>query len=177
MKIFSATGDTLYILECHQYGYERDPNFSYSGAFECRLKSASSSDSYSTLLTDDPHQSRDWESRGRFLVQELVGECARYPEYGLERSFRVRGMLITLRMSDLKWSRESHIANPALDYRTDGASEYLTSFNFEVDVKSDPSATSEIAERVQFQHPPRANPGMTNDLRLDCNRVLKRNLH
>src|SRR5579883_481197 len=64
LSIKSVDGMPLYKLQCHSAGYRGDEGFDYSGDFECRLTSAGDRDIYSTLLTEDIHQSRDWESRG-----------------------------------------------------------------------------------------------------------------
>ena len=67
LEIRSLDGAALYKLQCHSAGYTGDPDFDYSGDFECRLSSVGRQEGYSTLLTDNPRQTRDWESRGRFL--------------------------------------------------------------------------------------------------------------
>src|SRR5207253_255266 len=54
VMIRGTDGRDLYKLECHTWRYEGDPDFDYSGDFECRLTSLYSKESYSTLLTDDP---------------------------------------------------------------------------------------------------------------------------
>jgi hypothetical protein len=69
---------------------------------------------YSTLLTEDPHQSRDWESRGRFFAADLRGACAGIPQFGAIRSFRLRGMDLTLRVSDQKFAESGELESLAL---------------------------------------------------------------
>jgi hypothetical protein len=141
-------GSKLYRLECHPWLYEKDRDFNYSGDFECRLTSASPKESYSTLLTDNPKQSRDWESRGRFLVPELVGECGGYPQYGRVRTFRLRGMQLRLEIKEIK-----------LRHSTDNATKgplALESFTLSVAVHSDPNARSQIAEPAKVTAPPPA---------------------
>jgi len=149
--LHGADGTKLYRLECHPWLYEKDRDFNYSGDFECRLTSASSMERYSTLLTDNPTQSRDWESRGRFLVPELMGECGGYPEYGRVRTFRLRGMQLRFEIKDIK-----------LRSSTDNATQgplALESFSFSVAVRSDPNARSPIAEPVKVTAPPPACGG------------------
>lgn len=90
----------LYKLQCHSAGYTGDSAFDYSGDFECRLSSLYRRDVYSTLLTEDVNQSRDWESRGRFFAAQLHGPCATVPEFGADRDFKLRGMDLSLRVSD-----------------------------------------------------------------------------
>ncbi len=100
LHIKGRDGRDLYTLQCHSAGYEEDSSFDYSGDFECRLSLSGGRNIYSTLLTEDLNQSRDWESRGRFFAANLKGECARVPEFGDIRNFRLRGMRLTLRILD-----------------------------------------------------------------------------
>jgi hypothetical protein len=104
LNIKSVAGIALYQLQCHSAGYAGDPVFDYSGDFECRLSSIQSRDTYSTLLTEDAHQSRDWESRGRFFAADLRGVCSRIPEFGASRTFKLRGMSLTLQITDAVFS-------------------------------------------------------------------------
>src|SRR5207245_11632673 len=92
-------GAPVYRLQCHSAEYSGgDHDFAYSGDFECRLSSVGNRDRYSTLLTEDAHQSRDWESRGRFFAQNLRGSCASIPDFGAVRKFKLRGMDLTLKI-------------------------------------------------------------------------------
>lgn len=123
----------LYKLAC--YGSRAQPSgndFVYDGDFECRLTAENGENGqYSTLLTEDPDQSRDWESRARFFGSELVSNCGEIPEFGRVRDFSLRGMRIELRIND-----------PTFD-----ASGDLKSFTFSVSVVNDasPDAQSGIA--------------------------------
>ena len=51
ITISGINGQALYELKCHNADYEKDKDFNYSGAFECRLKSLYSKEAVSTLLT------------------------------------------------------------------------------------------------------------------------------
>lgn len=168
VTVRSPSGRSLYLLECHAKGYEGDPEFDYSGDFECRLRSLYSKESYSTLLTDRPDQSRDWESRGRFLVEELLGRCAEYPEFGRLRHFDLRGMRITLEMYNI-------IIQPA------GSSEIaekkrplLKSFGLNVVIEPNPKAERNIAAQVNYVEPPYVDPGNPRDLSRKCDVILYR---
>jgi hypothetical protein len=130
--IRSKTGKPLYRLRCHSAGFTGDSDFDYSGDFECRLSSAVHKDKYSTLLTEDKHQSRDWESRGRFFASELKGECAKIPNFGVERQFKLRGMDLTLRIIDPQFTDEGE----------------LKSLKLGVQVQSDETAVQPIAKAV-----------------------------
>jgi len=110
----------------------RDPDFDYSGDFECRLSSIPNRDTYSTLFTEDAHQSRDWESRGRFFAASIRGACARIPEFGTHRTFRLRGMRVGLQIVD-----------PVFD-KAGG----LASLKLAVTVTRDPHAQRPVAESV-----------------------------
>lgn len=132
LVIKSRVGKPLYKLQCHSAGYTGDHDFDYSGDFECRLSSAAQRDEYSTLLTEDAHQSRDWESRGRFFSSDLRGACALIPEFGARRGFRLRGMDLTLEVTDPRF--------------TEGGK--ISSLELTVTVRSDPQARRPIAEVV-----------------------------
>lgn len=132
VEIKAISGSPLYKLQCHSAGYTGDPDFDYSGNFECRLSSINYLDTYSTLLTEDTNQSRDWESRGRFFAADLRGTCARIPQFGADRSFALRGMNLTLQ-----------ITNPV--FTSDGK---LHSLKLTVKVVRDPNAQRPIAKIV-----------------------------
>jgi hypothetical protein len=131
LRLESNEGKNLYTLQCHSAGYMGDPDFEYSGDLECRLSLSDHHETYSTLLTEDLQQSRDWESRGRFFAANLRGACARIPEFGAVRSFRLRGMKLTLR-----------IINPMF------SGDKLSSLKLAVSVSHDPHARRAIAEIV-----------------------------
>lgn len=138
----------LYRLECHTWLYDKSRDFDYSGDFECRLIPLYMATRYSTLLTDDPDATRDWESRARFLVPELIGECASFRDYGRVRTFRLRHMQLWLEMADVK-------LRPSMVNASKGPFA-LTSFRFVVNVKPDPTAQSSIAEQTSARRPPRS---------------------
>lgn len=132
LDIESLAGVPQYHLQCHSAGYTGDPDFDYSGDFECRLSLLREPNSYSTLLTEDARQSRDWESRGRFFAADLKGACARIPQFGATRSFELRGMDLTLGVTDQKFT----------------AGGELTSLTLTVMAGPDPRAKRPIAEAV-----------------------------
>jgi hypothetical protein len=101
--IVGSQGAPLYRLICRTWSTTESNNeFDYSGDFECRLVAVPALDWRDgwNLLSDEPRPSRDWEHRGRFLVQEFQGECLRYPGYGARRAFHLRGMELVLSLSD-----------------------------------------------------------------------------
>jgi hypothetical protein len=132
IDIKSPDGAAVYKLQCHSAGYSGDPDFEYSGDFECRLSSVGGQDTYSTLLTEDVNQSRDWESRGRFFAADLRGACAKIPEFGATRSFELRGIKLTMRILNPRFTNSGN----------------LSSLRLTVTVRSDPNAQRQIAKIV-----------------------------
>lgn len=114
LDIESGRGVPLYNLQCHSAEYIGDDDFAYSGDFECRLIPVPPSYAYSTLLTEDLHQSKDWESRGRFFAADLQGACARIPQFGATRSFKLRGMDLTLAIRDQEFTEDGKLASLTL---------------------------------------------------------------
>jgi hypothetical protein len=170
LVITGTDGSNLYLLRCRTFGAKDDPEFDYSGDFECRLSSLYSTDRYSTLLTENPGQTRDWESRARFFAEELRGSCAKYPEYGRVRMFRLRGMKLTLRLGDVQFRRGKRPADPS---KTETL--LLSAFRLRVEVGPAPDVKTEIAEEVSFEQPPLIQTGNLGDLSRDCRRVIRRN--
>ena len=125
LPILGANGNPLYTLSC--YGQNAQPNatdFKYDGEFECRLTEAGARRSrHSTLLTENPGQSRDSESRARFFGSELEGACAEVPEFGRERTFLLRGMRLTLRMSQVSFTPSRQLKSFALAISADNDAE------------------------------------------------------
>jgi hypothetical protein len=132
LDIDSEKGKSLYHLQCHTAGYAGDPDFDYSGDFECRLSLIGNPNSYSTSLTENARQSRDWESRGRFFAIELRDPCARIPEFGASRNFKLRGMDMNLQITDSTFTETGK----------------LKSLKLMVTVRHDPMARRPIAEIV-----------------------------
>jgi len=90
-----------------------------------------------------------WHGRGYFYDKQLIASCGNYPEYGRVRHFRLRGFILTLEFTDI-------------DVRDDDVVYGV----FKVLVKSDPSATSEYAEKPKYLDP--FEPGRS------CKNVLLR---
>ena len=157
----------LYLLRCRPFGEGEDPDhFNYSGDFACRLTSLYEKGLYTTLLTFDPFNTRDQFSRAVFVSEELVGNCANYPEYGATRTFRLRGMKLTLALSNIKFRRELKAPGGPLG-------PVIDSFRFNVRVESDADALSAIDEDVPFIAPPFKNPGVEGDHTRDCDHVIR----
>lgn len=161
VDIYGTDGKPKYGLHCHGYmvgdtpgrvevykedghGVATSPKstgmgrgFDYSGDFECRLVSLYSAETLPTLFAYDHHQAADWETRARFFARHLVGPCADNPYWGRRRTFRLRGMRITIGISNERFKT----------VRLSDGMKMLTfaSYEVEIDVERDPSATTDIA--------------------------------
>ncbi len=93
-----------------------------------------------SLLSED--ESAAYYSRGRFVLSDLVGACAHYPEYGLVRHFRLRGMELTLSLSDLTMEATSARGTNVPVYAL-----------LSVSVRRDPSALTAKAEQPGYLRP------------------------
>jgi hypothetical protein len=129
----SAQGVPVYKIECGTPDRSNAEIFEYSGDFQCRMIPWGSEVSRIDLFSEMPNRSHDWQSRARFFASEVLGSCGAIPEFGRIRSFRLRGMKITLAMSDI-------------DADMSGKVPTLNAFNFKVTVVPDPAATSSIVE-------------------------------
>jgi hypothetical protein len=78
-----------------------------------------------------------------FLAQQLVGDCLNYPGYGAERTFRLRGMRLTLTILDFDLEKPKHMRSGPL----------IHSFRFKVSVLPDANAIGDYAEPVTFDEP------------------------
>ena len=114
----------------------------------CTLSEGAEAREESLLSEDD---SAAWFSRGQFRADELVGACARYPEYGVHRTFDLRGFRLTL---------------DALDVKVDSHG-LAQSFILAVKAAPNPSANTEHAAQTGYLTPYRVGYG--------CNMILKGN--
>ncbi len=144
LMILGADGSPLYKLECRSADAYEGNDFDYSGDFECRLNSASGKDAYRTLLTYDPLQTRDYESRARFFLSDLEGKCGEYPEYGRVRTFRLRGMRLRLSLS---------FGSHGGLFPSNPGRAAAASLRMSVEARPDPSALTQIAEDVPYVDP------------------------
>jgi hypothetical protein len=144
--IRDTKGFPVYELECHNGDYDNGTGFNFSGTFHCTLWALSKGgvrESWNLLATDeDAEQTSDWFNRGRMTGGQLWGECGKNPDYGMIRRFRLRGMAIQFRYSDLRWF------NPSADEHQ------LRAFKFALSVVADATAETPRAERVKTPRPP-----------------------
>jgi hypothetical protein len=144
--IHGEDGKSLYILECYSFAtVPTTGEFMYSGDFECRLHSSDNKEHESTLLTELTNADADWESRGRFLSEQLVTPCGDYKNLGRTRRFRLRGFRLDLKLSNVVFEEGQQ------SFSKIGPA--LKSFDIELVVTSDPSANSPIAAKPPL--PPR----------------------
>ena len=147
--IKASDGVPAYKLECHNGNYENESEMNFSGDFQCALFAVKGTTRTSgNLLASDTKNelSTDWWNRGRMRAAQLRGECLKYPEYSTDRRFKLRGMLLTLRFADVKWSpRKDQQGEPM-----------LAGFTFLVKAVPDESAQSSRAELPAGPRPPSA---------------------
>ena len=132
----------LYVLKCHSGLYDADKDFDYSGLIDCRLVSLYSRETASSLLADKSPQISDWSDRGRFLSAHLRKGCAVYPDWGQRRIFRLRGMEITIAISNVTFQESS------------SGEDKVQSYSVDVTVKSDPTASTSLAQKPITPEPP-----------------------
>ena len=124
----------------------------YVGPLSCRLvEGTKNPEEYEdTLLWED--DSAHWFSRGQIHdFHDLTGSCAKYPEYGALRHFRLRGFELTLTFGDVEVDKRG---NP-------------TYFTLTVSLRRDARITSPQAEQTGYLTPYKV--GRT------CEKVLKGN--
>jgi len=142
-----VSGESVYRLECHNGNYENESGMVFSGDFQCALfalngKTLNSGNLLAANTRDE--QSSDWWNRGRMRASQFRGECLTYSEYSTDRRFRLRGMLLTLRFTDIAWGSQSdQQGNPR-----------LAKFTFAIDVLPDVAASSLRAKLPTGPQPP-----------------------
>jgi hypothetical protein len=122
------------------------------GPLACRLivGKANPEETEDSLLSEDG--SAYWFSRGQVHnFRELIGSCAKYPEYGALRHFRLRGFELTLNFGNVEVDKAG---NP-------------TSFTLTVSLRRDATITSPQAEQTGYLTPYKVG--------YSCDKVLKGN--
>lgn len=123
----------IYKIECGTPDRSNGHVFEYSGDFQCRMIPWGKESSSSDLLSEVPKSTHDWQSRARFFANEVLGLCGSVPDFGRVRTFRLRGMKITLTMSNVEADESGRVPT-------------LREFDFRVAITPDPTAVSHIAE-------------------------------
>jgi hypothetical protein len=159
--ILNREGKPAYRLRCQPATMAAPPMENppdLAGDFDCYLQSLYSQDLFQTLLTQDPFARL--HDRGEIWGEYLAGRCGDYPEWGRVRTFRLRGMRITLSLSNVRVAKDS-----------DNSLE-LQSFDLRVSVQADASALSMISEPVPYA-PSWALPNDLGGLQGHCGRVIR----
>ncbi len=147
--IKALDGTPVYKVECHNGNYGDQSEINFSGDFQCALFSVKDGrlTSGNLLASNTKNElSADWWNRGRMRSEQLRGKCLKYAEYSTIRHFKLRGMLITLSFSDVKWtSRERSNDGPLLN-----------GYTVAVAVIPDSSANSSKAEPIKGPVPPKS---------------------
>lgn len=98
--ILNRSGVPVYLLECYLSAYDYEiEDWDFSGNFECKLTplyEKQDSKYFGRLLSYTKTPTRDWESRGRFFVEDLQNPKYEAKGWGKKRTFRLRGMELTL---------------------------------------------------------------------------------
>ena len=141
LPIMSEDGSVLYRLSCRG-GSEKildelggRDNVNWVGPLMCVLNLGDLPISQNSLLAED--DSPPWHTRGQFHESELVGACGTYPEFGINRSFRLRGFVLRLGVGNL-------------ELNSDGS---LRRFKLAASVESDPTAKGAQTERPDYLEP------------------------
>lgn len=144
LPIRDRTGRERYHFACRggRESYLDSLRGNWVGPLMCTLAEGSEAREESLLAEDD---SPAWFSRGQFQRAELTGACAKYPEFGRHRSFRLRRLRVNLDSEDV-----------AVD-----ATGLVSAFVLKVSVSPDATSLSERAERPGFLDPRRQNRGCT----------------
>jgi hypothetical protein len=135
----------LYLFVCRTGEDNSIPDIVYSNDLDCRLLPALLGEIEDNLLVEEPNE-KAWFSRGHMVAQQLYGLCGSYPEYGLVRHFRLRGMRLTIEFFDVKFATMP----PPLE---GSPSSRLSSYKLRLSVERDRFAKREIAERGGYLDP------------------------
>jgi hypothetical protein len=106
VPISGEHGKALYELVCFSGNDAAEAalgDFIYSAGLQCGLGVAGDSAEmilgHATLLDEE---TTAMHSRGTFHPPDMVGNCARYPDYGTTREFLLRGFRLILRLSAIE---------------------------------------------------------------------------
>ncbi len=84
IEIHGKDGKPIYLLECYLNAYDfANDDFDYSGIFECRLTSIGKYEGYTTLLTEEKKQTRDWQSLDEDSPGGANSMCSALSAFGL----------------------------------------------------------------------------------------------
>lgn len=144
LVINSDKGAPLYTLKCHTLDHH-DPSgesLTYTGMMQCYLFPWRRTIGEPNLL-DPANRSIGDESRGRFARGHVMPNCVRTPEWGGERHFFLRGMAITLAVTNRRYQTFKDTPDRPV----------LEAFTFQVKVQNQPKALSAQAQPVPTPRP------------------------
>ncbi|MFQ5348670.1 MAG: hypothetical protein ACE5ED_12685 [Rhodothalassiaceae bacterium] len=122
-----------------------------------------------------PYDVRDSDMRGYFAPEDLVPPCDRVPELGRERSFRLRGMRLSIRVVPVPASL-SEKRSGGRETTTDDPKSIPERLSLRLTVENDPSALTAQAETPKIdpaeRNPVRLQSHCTNIDRFAANREL-----
>jgi len=136
IPIRNRSGEIVYVLACRGGNdtYIESLPGNWVQPLMCTLAEGTQASDVSLLSEDD---SAAWFSRGQFRSEELLGDCGRYPEFGVHRSFRLRGF-------QLAFDAQNIVTNVGGDVDT---------FTLQISLTRDPTATAAKASRPGFLDP------------------------
>jgi hypothetical protein len=151
LVITNRKSEPVYKILCRPDDYE-DADFDYTGLLQCRLISIKKGvNPVDTDLLSQPEATRDWLSRSLFDIRHLTGNCRDDRDFGSVRTFKLRGMKITLRLFNLN----EHASSPLSK-----SSNKFYSYDFSIDVVNDKHAKSRTDRLVPWPQ--------LKDNELDC---------
>lgn len=142
LTVVNSSGQPAYQIDCHNGNFDGSPQFNFSGDFQCVMVALTNGKPVSrNLLAAPSEQYTEWGNRGRMLARQLRPACASLSEYGAERQFRLRRMVVTLRFTNIEFDASS----PTPDV--------LKHLTVEVSVVRADNARSAEAEETQAKPP------------------------
>jgi hypothetical protein len=166
LPILSVTGRPAYILECAspENARARAEGFHPAHEFECRLLLPGAPAADNLLLSEGSKRDASPSPAG-FNWNQLSGPCYRYPDYGGQRTFRLRDMRLVVTVSNVLFTPELR----------DGQSRKRSIQRLTLHVQGffDPAATNDFAAPSRYEAPKPLLPDQPSGPR-DCKKpVLK----
>jgi hypothetical protein len=166
LPISSSAGETLYRFRCLPDFPSKNGTIAGLGCYLIPANGHDEGLESATLLNDNPEEQRIAHGRGQMWTDFVRGNCASYPEYGAERHFRLRGMKITVRMTDVKFGPNKEFQDSARTVRT------IASFELAVNVVPDRDAVSAVSEPISVSPPRWEQPTDPWNAHPDCSAVV-----
>jgi hypothetical protein len=137
VSVKNVDGAVAYELECRTSGRQDASGRTVLDHFRCALYPAGDRSKGADLLIDRTASGRrsDWLQRGRMVPRHLREACS-LSSYGAVRVFRLRGMRMNLRFSNVRW--------------VEAREPSLSAFTLNVSVAPERSAESAISEAVKL---------------------------